>query len=177
MPRSSHRQSGRGHSYGRADTLARGLGWFSIALGAAELFAPKTLTHQLGAGEHNSLVRGYGLREVATGIGILASRDPTPWVWGRVAGDLLDLATLAPTLDKDNPHRDRAMLAFGNVAAVTVLDVICASALSAQPRPRPLVYDYSDRSGLPKPADQMRGAASDFEVPRDMRVPEPLRPR
>ena len=26
----------------------------------------------------------------AGGLGILASRDPTPWIWARVAGDVLD---------------------------------------------------------------------------------------
>ena len=36
--------------------------------------------------------------------------------------------------------------------------------------------DYGDRSGLPRPPEAMRGAARDFEVPQDMRVPELLRP-
>jgi hypothetical protein len=36
-------------------------------------------------------------------------------------------------------------------------------------------FDYSDRVGMAKPAEAMRGAASDFMVPRDMRQPEPLR--
>ena len=30
----------------------------------------------------------------ATGVGILASRSPAPWLWARVAGDGLDMATL-----------------------------------------------------------------------------------
>ncbi len=32
---------------------------------------------------------------IGTGIGILASQDPVPWVWGRVGGDALDMATVA----------------------------------------------------------------------------------
>lgn len=37
------------------------------------------------------------------------------------------------------------------------------------------VRDYSDRSGFPKPAQEMRGAAlKDFETPEDMRTPEAL---
>jgi hypothetical protein len=142
-----------------AKTLAEGLGWFSIALGLAELFAPRTLTATLGADDHSTLVRAYGLREIGTGIGILASDDPTPWVWGRVAGDVLDLATLAPTLSRDNPRRAYAIAAFGNVAAVTALDLFCALALSAEPRRMLPVRDYSDRSGLPYPPDRMRGIA------------------
>jgi hypothetical protein len=30
--------------------------------------------------------------------------------------------------------------------------------------------------GFPKPPEQMRGAARDFEIPPDMRTPEALRP-
>lgn len=113
----------------QADTLARGLGWFSLALGAAELMAPKTLNRALGAHDGTTVTRMYGLREIAAGIGILASDNPRPWVWARVAGDVVDLATLAPLLSRDNPQRAYAATAFGNVAAITALDVYSAMAL------------------------------------------------
>ena len=161
---------------GSADTMARGLGWFSIALGLTELAMPRTLTRTLGMQGSETLMSAYGLREVATGIGILCARDPTPWVWGRVAGDALDLGTLATALDRGNPRRENAGLAFATVLGVTALDVICATALSTKRRRRVPVRDYSDRRGMPRPAAEMRGAARDFEVPRDMRTPEPLRP-
>jgi hypothetical protein len=55
--------------------------------------------------------------------------------------------------------------------------VACAVGLSSQRRQAPApVLDYSDRSGLPRAPEAMRGAARDFEVPRDMRIPEQLRP-
>lgn len=170
------------YGYGRspntsAHALAQGLGWFSIGLGLVELLAPRSLARSLGMERHTGLIRAYGMREIATGVGILSQRDPTPWIWGRVAGDVLDLATLAMALDSDNPERANAGLALAAVAGVTVLDVVCAQQLSAQaeqpPRPIP---DYSDRSGLPRPPEAMRGAARDVDVPRDMRIPEPLRP-
>src|ERR1700760_1310970 len=66
--------------------VAKGLGWFSIALGALELLATRELTTALGMRGNGSLVQLYGLREIATGIGILISKDPTPFVWGRVLG-------------------------------------------------------------------------------------------
>ena len=84
----------------RTMALARGLGWFSIALGTLELVAPRSLDRSLGAPGHRRLTRAYGLRELAAGVGILTSDDPTPWVWSRVAGDALDLATMAPTLER-----------------------------------------------------------------------------
>lgn len=162
--------------HGSAGTMARSLGWFSIALGMAELAMPRTLTRTLGMRGSEGLMSAYGLREVATGIGILASRDPTPWIWGRVAGDVLDLGTLATALDGGNPRRENAGLAFATVLGVTALDVICATSLSAKRRRRVPVRDYSGRSGLPRPPAEMRGAARDLDIPADMRTPEPLRP-
>jgi hypothetical protein len=53
-----------------------------------------------------------------------------------------------------------------------MLDVACA--LLPEGRTAAPV-DYSDRVGLALPPEQMRGAASDFEVPDDMRPPAALR--
>jgi hypothetical protein len=170
-------RSGHRGSPGSAETLARGLGWFSIALGVAEVLAPRQLARALGMRGHEGLIQAYGLREIATGVGILASRDPAPWIWGRVGGDALDVATLAGALGPDNPKRENVGIAMGAVAGVTALDLYCAQALSReQDEARHPMVDYSDRSGLPRSPDQMRGAASDFVVPADMRTPEPLRP-
>jgi hypothetical protein len=36
--------------------------------------------------------------------------------------------------------------------------------------------DYGDRSGFPRPPLAMRGAMAHFTVPRDMRIPEAMRP-
>lgn len=111
-------------------TLAQGLGWFSLALGALEVLAPETLDETLGTGHHEPVIRAFGFREIAAGLGILLSRDPTPWVWARVAGDALDLASLSPALGRHNPQRRRATSAFANVALVTALDIVCAVGLS-----------------------------------------------
>jgi hypothetical protein len=157
--------------------LAEGLGWFSIGLGVLELVAARHLARAIGMEEQAELFRLYGARELATGVGILTQEDPTPWMWGRVGGDALDLATLAPGLDGGNPHRGKVGLAMAAVAGVTALDIICATALARERlRPVPPERDYGDRVGMPRPAAQMRGAARDFQVPRDLRIPEPLRP-
>jgi hypothetical protein len=109
-----------------ARRLARGLGWLSLALGAAELAAPGGIRSRTGLPAPAGAVQAYGLREVATGAAILTSRRPVAMVWARVVGDLLDLATLAPALRHDNPHRPAAMGAFGFVALVTAADVLVA---------------------------------------------------
>ena len=159
-----------------ADTLARSLGWFSIGLGALELFGAKGLCRWLGMERHEALIRAYGAREIATGIGILSSRDPTPWIWGRVAGDALDFATLATAASDRDSRADRVALAAVAVAGLTIVDVVCAESLGKMSGEEVRMWDYSDRSGLPRSPQQMRGAARDFETPRDMRIPEALRP-
>ncbi|GGC33112.1 hypothetical protein GCM10011504_09230 [Siccirubricoccus deserti] len=160
----------------RPDALAQGLGWFSIGIGLVEMLAPHALARGLNLRGNERLLASYGVREVATGIGILASRDPEPWIWGRVAGDALDIGTLATGLDGHDDRREGAGIALAAVLGVTVLDVLCASSLRARRRARAVPPDYSRRSGLPRPPEAMRGAARDFEVPADMRTPEPLRP-
>ena len=167
----------RGQADTATDTLARGLGLFSIALGVVEVAAPRALARALGMKGQEGLIAGYGVREIATGIGILASKDPTPWIWGRVAGDGLDLATLATALEDSNPKKGNVGIAMAAVAGVTALDLYCAQTLSWEsPHPLPPLQDYSDRSGFPRGIEQSHGAASDFEVPRDFRTPEALRP-
>jgi hypothetical protein len=159
---------------GTAMALARGLGWFSIGLGLAEMLAPRMLTEQMGMEGKEPLLRFYGAREMAAGVGILMSDNPGPWVCGRVAGDALDLATLATGLDKQNPRKGNVAIALAAVAGVTALDCIAAQVLTSTSRPVP---DYSDRRGMPRPPEEMRGAArKDFTAPRDMRTPDALRP-
>jgi hypothetical protein len=168
----------RGGSSGFAHELAYGLGWFSIGLGAVEVLAPGALARTLGMPGSEPILRAFGLREIASGVAILSSDNPAPWVWARVGGDALDIGTLANACHEDNPRRGNVGLALAAVAGVTALDVFCAAALSSgggEEEPW-RTYDYSDRSGLPMPADAMRGAARDFEVPRDYRTPEALRP-
>ncbi len=111
--------------------LARALGWFSIGLGATELLAPRMLTRMLGLRGHENLVRSYGLREIGTGVGILRSKDPTSWIWGRVGGDMLDIATVA--LGLRGPRRANATLALVSLAGVTAVDVVCGGTLAKRP--------------------------------------------
>ena len=130
---------------------ARFLGWFSVGLGLAEIAAPRTLAQILGTRPRPALTRtAYGLREVAVGVGILASRNPRPWVWARVAGDALDLATLSAIRSGRRGRPYTAALALGSVAAVTALDVRTALALGDG--------GDADRGGVPDGAETVRGS-------------------
>jgi hypothetical protein len=135
------------HDYVSPSALAQGLGWFSVGLGLLELLAPRRLSYELGMGDRSGMIRAYGARELAAGIGILSQRDPTPWVWARVAGDALDIATLVGALP-DNRRRGNVELALLAVAGVTLLDILCAAGKATT---RPIKrYDYSDRRGMPR---------------------------
>ena len=159
-----------------AGQLAQQLGWFSIALGAAELLATRRLTRALGMHGQEKLVRAYGVREIVKGIGILTSPNPAPWMWSRVAGDALDLGTMAVAYPHSN-RRGTLAFAMVNVAAVTALDLLCAQELSATiERQDAPTRDYSARSGFPLGIEASHGAAKDAMIPADVRIPEALRP-
>jgi hypothetical protein len=107
--------------------LATFLGVFSIGLGLAELLRPKTVEKATGV-HSRMLLRGYGLREIASGLGILTTDRPAFWLWSRVAGDVIDMATLAAAYADGGPRdRERAVRAALAVAPIAVLDVLCAA--------------------------------------------------
>lgn len=107
-------------------SLSRGLGWFSVALGAAELLAGRRMAQALGMEHRTPLIRLFGLRELLVGFGILARPTTPALLWARVGGDALDLAALASEgLRRDNPRRTEVDIAMGMVAAVTALDILC----------------------------------------------------
>jgi uncharacterized membrane protein len=123
------------------------LGWLSIAVGAAALLAPRTFGSVAGVGRGTgSLMRNTGVRELATGVGILSQRNPAPWLWSRVVGDVLDLAVLGTGLRPGNPGRGRAAFSFAAVAGILALDTLAATHFTKHAR-HPLV------SGVAAPTD------------------------
>jgi hypothetical protein len=158
-----------------AERAAVGLGWFSIALGVTELLFARPLAKAMGMRGDERLLQLYGLREIATGVGVLTAEKRGPWIWGRVAGDGLDIATLVAQMPDSN-RKGGIALALAAVAGATAMDVVTAKALTeAEYVPQLPVRDYSDRSGFPKGLEAARGAARrDFEIPTDMRAAIPM---
>jgi hypothetical protein len=129
-----------------SETLAVGLGWFSIALGVAELAAPAGVARFIGVTPTEKTIntlRAYGAREVGAGLAILAQPDRAAWLWSRVAGDAVDLASLGAAMNSPTTDRTRAMFATAAVLGVTALDVLCARQLSAAQAEED--HFYSDR--------------------------------
>jgi hypothetical protein len=159
-----------------AGKFAYQLGWCSLALGVVELLASRHLARTLGMRGQERLIRAYGVREVVKGVGLLTSPNPTPWLWGRVAGDALDFATLAHAY-RTSPKRRNVAIALANVAGSAAVDVLAAQQLGAIARrqQQPTV-DYSNRSGFPRGVEASRGLAANAEIPADFRTPAALRP-
>jgi uncharacterized membrane protein len=130
-----------------ATALAQGLGWFSVALGAAAILAPRSVGSAAGISRENrSMVRSIGVRELAAGVGILTQRNPAPWLWARTVGDVVDLSLLLTGLRPGNPGRGRAAFSFTALAGILALDALAASHLTKH-ADHPLV------SGVAAPTD------------------------
>ena len=141
-------------------SMAIGLGWFSIGLGLAEVAAPGAVAQLIGVRNSNNsrrTLQSFGMREIANGLALLQSRHNATWLWTRVGGDALGAAALFRALDDPNNDRDRVLSALGAVAGVAALDAFCAAGLSQ----RSDQYQYS------RPAHRQAQA---HESPHGIRV-------
>src|SRR3982751_6444075 len=163
----------------RSQRIAHRLGWFSIGLGLAEVLAPRALGRAIGVGygpRKGSTFRAFGLREIAAGVGILSRRRPAAWMWARVAGDLIDLASLGASLGMRRRSRDRARIAgaIGAVVGVTALDYLTARHLGRHQvgRLTPDIarsVEVTDRKSVGLPVEEVYRFWRDFQnLPRFM---------
>jgi hypothetical protein len=109
-----------------ATPLTTALGWVSIGLGLTQILAPRQLSEAIGVSDHSTMMRSLGLREIAAGVGILASREPSYWLWARAAGDAMDLTLLGAAFTSDRRDSTRLSSTTAMIAAITALDVFAA---------------------------------------------------
>ena len=115
------------------ERLARGLGWFSIGLGLAQIGAPRSVARLIGVADDNetrNTMFAIGLREIASGVGILSRPNPAPFLWSRVGGDIMDLALLGKELRSEAADRSRVAAAAAAVLGVTLLDIYTSQEFS-----------------------------------------------
>jgi uncharacterized membrane protein len=120
----------------KEERMAPFLGWFSIGLGLAQVVAPGRLAEMIGIdddGGTRTLMRAAGLREIASGLGILALPSPLAGLWARVAGDAMDLTLLARALTWSKARRDRVATATASIVGIAAVDVWCSGQLSSRP--------------------------------------------
>lgn len=111
--------------------LSLGLGVFSLALGAAELFGAKKIAGTLDASGHEGLIKGFGAREVAAGLALLNAPGHAVGMWSRVAGDVMDIAAVSAAA-KNSPRNKAVWGAFAFVTGALVLDAVVAKGLDRQ---------------------------------------------
>src|SRR5206468_1920913 len=106
---------------------ARALGWASLAVGLTEIVATHWLEDELGVDDHDTLIRSFGVREIAAGAMILAqpgiNQNLATGLWSRVAGDAADLAVLAKAAKSTRNPRGLAAIT-SLVAGITGLDIL-----------------------------------------------------
>jgi len=112
--------------------LSQGLGWFSLALGAAELLGSRRIVKSLGADGGETVVKTFGAREVAAGAGLLLAPAHATRMWGPVIGDALDLGALTLVARKSE-KRGALAGAIAFVAGAALLDTIVAMGLGKTP--------------------------------------------
>jgi uncharacterized membrane protein len=170
---SSHGEPARSHDL----RLANFLGWFSIGLGLTEILATRQLAKFIGVTDNHTnrtVLRLFGLREVVAGVGILSTPRPAAWVWGRVAGDAMDLTALGTALASGAPRPDKVLFATASVAGVTALDIYDAIQLSQHPSRTEGVRGWSTievkkATTVAKPAEELYRYWRDFQnLPRFM---------
>ena len=109
-------------------TLIKTLAAASFGLGLTEITAPRRVAALAGLDEKPlapRIIRIFGVRECASGAGLIAG--PPALVWTRVAGDALDLALLIAGLrDLTGRRRRRCATAAAVIAGITALDVYTA---------------------------------------------------
>jgi uncharacterized membrane protein len=131
----------------QAMAASTGLGWFSVALGLAEMMAPRDVARAAGINPHpriTSALRLAGARELAAGIAILSHPDRPGPLWARVAGDAADLTMLAVAHRSHGFDAGRGLAATAAVLAITALDVATAQQLAATGQTEPRRSDVID---------------------------------
>lgn len=117
--------------------LTRALGWFSLALGTFELFAPRKVLRMIGVPEDRARIeatRACGVREITSGLGILKRERPLGYLWSRVGGDVMDLALLSSAARTPDVDRRKLAVATAAVAGVTLLDVLASQRMAQAAR-------------------------------------------
>jgi uncharacterized membrane protein len=127
------------------DPMSTALGIFSLGLGLAQLAAPRRMMSLVGVEDtdrNRDTMLALGLREFASGVGILGPGDTAGWLQARVGGDVMDLALLAGAFRSDDQNRRRLNRAIAAVAGALVLDVLATRR----------VRDRSDGDGNGQPS-------------------------
>lgn len=118
-------------------TLAkRAIGLTSVVLGVAALISPDRLARRVGLSDKDApeTMAAFGAKEIAAGAALLAPVRPGPFLWARVAADLVNVGGLVVAFRKPGAHRTLlTVLTAGAVVAIAV-DLIAAGQAAQEGR-------------------------------------------
>lgn len=117
-----------------ADLIVRGIAWTSIAIGAAELLAPRRTRAAVSVGIAGWWMRLRGLRSIAGGVALLLSDRTTTWLHRRSIGHALDVVTLARGHGGGVAERARNAAAIAAIGGLTAVDLTAARMTTPQAR-------------------------------------------
>ena len=131
-------REGRRPTRGASRARPRAFGWFSLALGAGLITAPDSVSRLIGVKKNRrvrKVMRAVGVREIASGVGLLAGTRKSPCLWARALGDVIDLGLLGRALALPRTRRDRGVSALAALAGIALLDAAAARATSKSTSP------------------------------------------
>jgi hypothetical protein len=89
-----------------------------------EILTPGSLGKLLSMENRRGLLRLYGFRELAAGVGLLAGGPrAVQWLWNRVGGDVMDLVTLGSAMPYTRSRRRQRLGAIASTLGITALDL------------------------------------------------------
>jgi hypothetical protein len=77
-----------------------------------------------GVGQHPWIIRAFGIREITAGVGLLALRSKKPWLYFRLAGDVVDVTAMSLAMTSKKARRGRIAAATAAVAPIVVMDAV-----------------------------------------------------
>jgi uncharacterized membrane protein len=143
--------------------LAGVLGLFGLGLGLVQVLAPRQLLEFVGVRPDDNrvnFIRLVGLRELMSGAGILLNPDPKAknnWVWGRVAGDAMDIASISAVMNARGSDQGRLGAVLAAVAGVTAMDVLAGRQLASESSAEQHTGSDADVEPLTKRAKDANG--------------------
>jgi uncharacterized membrane protein len=119
-----------------ASELVRGLGYFSLGLGAVQLLAPAATNRLIGVRDDHTTRRWQrlvGAQELLAAAAILPRRRPVETLWGRTSADIVHLAMLAVAYRTRRSSAARLGLAAGSVVGCLAADAFASVRMTTDP--------------------------------------------
>ena len=97
-----------------------------VGLGSLELVGRPLFQRLTGMEGRDRVVVSMGVRELLTGVGLLARLSPGPWMWARAIGDVYDAVMFSTASSEANPKKTNARVMVAFSLGACALDVLGA---------------------------------------------------